>query len=572
MSGAGRSSAAKVLEDLGYSVIDNLPPQLIAQAIAHHEVPERRRRLAVVIDSRGGDTLEPLTAAIDELDRQGVLTRVLFLEAEDGHLVTRYEENRRPHPLRRGSLTESIAEEREMLAEVKEAADVVIDTTDLNIHQLRNRLTDLFAEDNETRPMRVSLTSFGYKHGPPRDADLIFDVRFLPNPHWVKELRPLLGTDPPVRDYVFSFPEAGEFLTKVEDLLSLPHPPLRGRGKELSRDRDRLHRWPSPFDCPGRGTRSLAQRAGNRRHGPSPRRRTMTATIPATQLEELVYNDQGPRVVALGGGHGLSITLKAVQSYASEITAVVSVADDGGSSGRLTYGLGVAPPGDVRRCLLALTPDHTLWSEVFGYRFAGGDIEDHSLGNLLLAALTDITGDFVSAVEAAGRMLKTVGRVIPVADRAAVLSAVAQGNQIEGQAEITKARGIEQLTVGPPEITAHPAALEAIAGADQLILGPGSLYTSLMSVLLIPGIKEAWEASGARKVFVLNLIGQDGETMGMSGRQHLEALGLSWWYRRTGNRAGQLAAGDSPRRVRASGIDGRGRFRAGLDASSRRPG
>ena len=231
MSGAGRSSAAKVLEDLGFSVIDNLPPQLIAQAIAHHEVPERRRQLAVVIDSRVGDTLEPLTAAIDELERQGVQTKVLFLEAEDSHLVRRYEENRRPHPVRRGSLAESITAERKMLSDVKGAADVVIDTTELNIHQLRQRIGELFSAGEEARPMRVTLTSFGYKHGLPRDADLIFDVRFLPNPHWVKELRPQRGTDAPVRDYVLSFPEAKEFLAKVKDLLAFLIPKYEEEGK-----------------------------------------------------------------------------------------------------------------------------------------------------------------------------------------------------------------------------------------------------------------------------------------------------------------------------------------------------
>jgi len=231
MSGAGRSTTAKVLEDLGYIVIDNLPPELLSQAVAHHEVPERRRRLAVVIDSRAGDPMEALTEAINELDRQGVQTRVLFLDAEDAHIVNRYEESRRPHPMRRGSVSDSIAAEREMLESLRESADVMIDTTDLNVHQLRGRLTDLFAEVTEQRPMRVSVTSFGYKHGVPRDADLIFDVRFLPNPHWMRELRALIGTDKPVKEYVLGFPEAGEFLTRIEDLLSFLIPRYEEEGK-----------------------------------------------------------------------------------------------------------------------------------------------------------------------------------------------------------------------------------------------------------------------------------------------------------------------------------------------------
>jgi uncharacterized cofD-like protein len=238
----------------------------------------------------------------------------------------------------------------------------------------------------------------------------------------------------------------------------------------------------------------------------------------------MVYPHEGPKVAALGGGHGLAVTLKAVQSYAAEITAVVAVADDGGSSGRLTSGLGIPPPGDIRRCLLALTPDVTLWSELFAYRFSGGDIEDHSLGNLLLAALHDITGDFGAAIDAAGRILKTVGRVVPAANEPAELRAVAGGREVIGQAEITKSRGIQTMSLGPEGLKANPAALAAIAEADQLILGPGSLYTSLMAVVLVPGIAEAWQHSRAQRVFVLNLLDQDGETLGLSGADHLRVL------------------------------------------------
>jgi uncharacterized cofD-like protein len=221
----------------------------------------------------------------------------------------------------------------------------------------------------------------------------------------------------------------------------------------------------------------------------------------------------------------LAITLEAVQAYASEITAVVAVADDGGSSGRLTSGLGIPPPGDIRRCLLALTPEPSVFSELFAYRFSAGDIEDHSLGNLLLAAMTDLTGDFAGAVDLAGEMLRAVGRVVPAANEPADLSAVIGGVEVSGQALITKAKGgITSMEVGPPGLTANPAALEAIAGADQIVLGPGSLYTSLMAVLLVPGTLEAWKVSKAKRVFILNLIAQDGETLGMTGADHLASL------------------------------------------------
>ena len=247
--------------------------------------------------------------------------------------------------------------------------------------------------------------------------------------------------------------------------------------------------------------------------------------LPATRLEEILLDPSGPKVVTIGGGHGLAITLEAVQSYASEITAVVAVADDGGSSGRLTSGLGIPPPGDIRRCLLALTPDPSILSELFAYRFPAGDIEDHSLGNLLLAALTDLTGDFAAGVDLAGRMLRAVGRVVPAANQPALLTAIVGGERVSGQALITKARGgVSAMEVGPEDLTANPAALAAIAAADQVVLGPGSLFTSLMAVLLVPGIARAWAASRARKVFVLNLIQQDGETLGLSGVDHMAAL------------------------------------------------
>ena len=231
MSGAGRSSAAKVLEDLGYTVIDNLPPRLIGEVVDHHEVAEGRRRLVVVVDSRGGLPTDDIRAALTNLERSGIRSMVLFLDAEDQALIRRYEENRRPHPLRRASLVESIASERELLEELREIADVVIDTTDLNVHQLRERLADEFSEGQPDRPMRVSLTSFGYKHGVPRDADLLFDVRFLPNPHWVPELKPLRGTDAPVADYVMGQPDAKEFLEKVKGMLEFLIPRYQAEGK-----------------------------------------------------------------------------------------------------------------------------------------------------------------------------------------------------------------------------------------------------------------------------------------------------------------------------------------------------
>lgn len=246
---------------------------------------------------------------------------------------------------------------------------------------------------------------------------------------------------------------------------------------------------------------------------------------PRTAEESMLLDPDGPSVVAIGGGHGLSVALEAVQLYAGKVTAIVSVADDGGSSGRLTEGLSIPAPGDIRRCLLALTPHPSIMSELFAHRFSAGDVVDHSLGNLMLAGLTDLYGDFVSAVSAAGRMLGAVGDVIPATAEPVGLRADISGATVDGQVKIARSRGeIEaiELTPHPPQ-PSHPA-LEALATADQIILGPGSLFTSIIAALLVPGIAEAAMGSAARRVFVANLVNQDGETWDVDGPGHIDAL------------------------------------------------
>jgi RNase adapter protein RapZ len=231
MSGAGRSSAAKTLEDLGYIVIDNLPPTLLGSAVKAHDLPLAHKHLAVVIDSRGGLSTEELRYAMDELAREGILTRIVFLDAEDDVIVSRYEENRRPHPLGLDTISEAIEAERSLLGELREMADVIIDTSNLNIHELRERLEFQFSEDEMNRPMRVSIRSFGFKHGAPRDTDLVFDVRFLPNPHWVPELRDMRGTHQRVSDYVLTSEGAKEFVDRVDELLEFLIPMFESEGK-----------------------------------------------------------------------------------------------------------------------------------------------------------------------------------------------------------------------------------------------------------------------------------------------------------------------------------------------------
>ena len=232
MSGAGRSSAGNSLEDMGYTVIDNLPPRLLALAAQSHDLPQRHKHLAVIIDSRGGLEMDELRSAMDELAREGVLTRVVFLDAEDDVIVSRYEENKRPHPLGLATISDSIGAERELLADLREAADVIVDTSSLNVHELRERLNAQFSDKEEmARPMRVSIRSFGYKYGTPRDADLLLDVRFLPNPYWVPELRDLRGTDDAVAEYVLEDENAKEFVDRIDDLLKFLIPRFEAEGK-----------------------------------------------------------------------------------------------------------------------------------------------------------------------------------------------------------------------------------------------------------------------------------------------------------------------------------------------------
>ncbi|MEE8599903.1 RNase adapter RapZ [Euzebya tangerina] len=232
LSGAGRTTAAKVLEDLGYFVIDNMPPQLLDSVVTLATGPGAEvSRIALVIDVRGRQFFGDLRQTVRSLEERGLSVRVLYLEASTQSLVQRYEAGRRVHPLAgEDRVIEGIAREREILAELRADADLVIDTTKLNVHQLRDKLTDAFGSPGDT-VMVTNMVSFGFKHGTPRDADMMFDVRFLPNPHWVPELKPYTGLDEPVRDYVLGQPEAQEFLDHLLPLLDLMIPAFRRDGK-----------------------------------------------------------------------------------------------------------------------------------------------------------------------------------------------------------------------------------------------------------------------------------------------------------------------------------------------------
>lgn len=231
MSGAGRNTAANVLEDLGLFVIDNLPPALIGKVAELARGGDRPHRYGLVVDVRSGSFVDDLGAALADLRASGATTRVVFLDAADEMLLRRFDTTRRRHPLADTErVLEGIQKERALLEELKGQADVVIDTTDLNVHELRDRIARLFADD-ESANLAVSIVSFGYKHGLPLDVDLMFDCRFLPNPHWVDELRPLDGRDAPVRDYVLRQPDTQAFLTELDRLFRLTLPAYEREGR-----------------------------------------------------------------------------------------------------------------------------------------------------------------------------------------------------------------------------------------------------------------------------------------------------------------------------------------------------
>jgi len=252
LSGAGRSMAADDLEDLGWFVIDNLPPGLVPKVVELAQTPGTSiGRVALVVGT--GHYQDEVLPMLSWLRGTAARVRVLFLDASTDALVRRYENTRRRHPLSGGgdqdNLAAAIERERELLEPVKDAADVVVDTSDLNVHALRRRVKALFAGDVDESPMQVTLLSFGYKHGLPLDADLVFDCRFLPNPHWVDDLRPLTGLDEPVRDYVLRQPPAEEFLGHLETMMRQLLPAYVAEGKAY---------LTMAFGCTGGRHRSVA--------------------------------------------------------------------------------------------------------------------------------------------------------------------------------------------------------------------------------------------------------------------------------------------------------------------------
>jgi uncharacterized cofD-like protein len=242
--------------------------------------------------------------------------------------------------------------------------------------------------------------------------------------------------------------------------------------------------------------------------------------------------ERGPRIVTIGGGTGLSTLLRGLKTHSRNLTAIVTTADDGGSSGELRRSMGILPPGDIRSCLAALSNDETLMTQIFQYRFAtGAGLEGHSLGNLFITALTDITGSFEEAVAESGRVLAVSGRVLPATlhdvrlEAAVEMPEQAGEVRVRGESSIPRAEGkIKHLWLNPDNPPAFPPAIQALLTADLIVVGPGSLYTSILPNLLVPDIAAALKASRAIKFYVCNVTSQVGETDGYSCGDHVHTL------------------------------------------------
>lgn len=235
---------------------------------------------------------------------------------------------------------------------------------------------------------------------------------------------------------------------------------------------------------------------------------------------------QGPAVVAIGGGHGLATTITAARPYAGRLTAVVSVADDGGSSGRLRAMADLPAPGDLRRCLVAMAGGESLWARSLEHRFEHGELAGHAVGNLLIAGLAEVTGDFTDAVEEVSRVLGLDGdhRVLPATGEPVVLRAEATDGPVEGQVAVSNTAGVRHVSLAPADPPAPPAVVEAILHADQVVIGPGSLYTSVLAASVVPAVRDALAETAARRVYVCNLRPQVPETEGYDVADHVAAL------------------------------------------------
>ena len=510
MSGAGRSTAAKSLEDLGWFVVDNLPPALLPTML---DLADRASLagIAAIVDVRSRAFSTDLKSAISSLGARGVAPHVLFLEASDAALVQRFENVRRPHPMQgSGTILDGINAERELLRAVRGDSDIVLDTSALNVHELRARMHGYFGGDSVTG-LRLNIVSFGYKYGLPVDADLVADCRFLPNPHWVPELRPLSGLDASVREYVLGQPAASAFIAAYLQVLDVSLPGFEREGKRYVT---------LAVGCTGGKHRSVAiaeqlaaraDRPRRERLAPRPRAGVNRLTVPSAGGRPPSPCTQQPKVVAFGGGHGLAASLSALRRVTDRVTAIVTVADDGGSSGRLRQEFGVLPPGDLRMALAALCGDDdwgTTWARVVQHRFGGdGDLarplpgqpaHRRAVGPARRSRRRASTGWRGCCGSPGGccrwrrcrwtssRSWKESTRPLPAAV-----------STVRGQAAVAVTPGrVRSISLVPADPPAVPEAVAAVLDADWVVFGPGSWFTSVLPHLLVPSLRSAADHDG----------------------------------------------------------------------------
>ena len=278
---------------------------------------------------------------------------------------------------------------------------------------------------------------------------------------------------------------------------------------------DQQLRLPAP-GAPS-GHRALAARG-------LPSSATQFMQIPMSSLRQSDLFPHGPRIVAIGGGHGQAKSLLAIRQFAREVTAIVSVDDDGGSSGRLREAFGIPAPGDLRKCLDALLPGKSALGDALEHRFQAGELSGHAFGNLLLAALTATTGDFVGAVNEACRLLDTVGAVWPATTMPVTLRASTANSELSGQVKIMSSGGIRRVSLDPVDARPPVQAIDAIRLAHTIVIGPGSLYTSVLAALAPGELRDAVMSSSAIRVYVCNLRQQIPETAGYDVGHHVAAL------------------------------------------------
>lgn len=520
------------LEDLGYFCVDNLVPALLSSFV--DLISTQFNRIAVVIDLRGGTFFDELSGCLHTLKERGFQYQILFLEASDEVLVRRFSETRRRHPLQREdmSLLESIQREKERLHEVREQADLVINTSLMKSAELKQVISEhLHGQEESQQGLVIHVTSFGYRYGIPLDADLIFDVRFLPNPYYNPDLRSFTGLERPVREYVLSKQVTQEFIQRFFEFIAYLVPHYRKEGKS---------NLTIAIGCTGGRHRSVAITCELVRLLKEQNYYVLEKHRDITKDEARYRTGRKQRaedlsLVALGGGTGLSTLLRGFKQVFHDITAIVTVSDDGGSSGRLRRDLGIIAPGDIRNCLTALADEEALLTALFNYRFqqGGSELDGHSFGNLFLTAMAAVVGDFQSAIQESSKVLAIGGRVLPISlDNLTLKAHMQDGQIVVGESAITCYGGqVEKLELAGEGHRPLPEALEAIRKADALILGPGSLYTSILPHLLFPEVVDIISEHKGPRIFICNIMSQPGETTGYSVCDYLESL-----YRHAGRR------------------------------------